>query len=41
MRLYTKNRKNIRQRRPYEPPSREKVVNEPIINEGLVEQQVK
>lgn len=28
-------------RRPYEPPSREKVVNEPIINEGLVEQQVK
>jgi len=28
-------------RRTYEPPSREKVVSEPIINEGLVEQQVK
>lgn len=39
--VIAKNRKNIRPRRIYEPPSRERVVNEPIINEGLVEQQVK
>lgn len=39
--IFAKYGKNVKQRPHYEPPAREKVVNEPIINEGLVEQQVK
>lgn len=39
--IVAKNRRNITRRNLDNIPSREKVVSEPIINEGLVEQQVK